>query len=49
MKIIENQGFLTALNAMRRCVSVETTDGFTIVNEINGFVHDSYGTALNWL
>jgi len=46
MKTIENQGFLTTLNAMGRSVSVETPAAFQKANKINGFVHISYGTAL---
>jgi hypothetical protein len=48
MKTIENQGFLTTPNAMGRSVPVKMPLAFQITNEINGFVHVSYGTALNW-
>ena len=46
MKTIENQGFLTAPPAMGWSVPAKTPAEFENVNEINGFVHDSYGTAL---
>ena len=46
MKTIENQGFLTAPHAMGWSVPAKTPAEFENVNEINGFVHDSYGTAL---
>ena len=47
MKTIENQAFLTTPKAMGRSVPVKTPTVFQIINEINGFVHISYGTALN--
>ena len=46
MKTIENQGFLTAPHGMGWSVPAKTPAEFENVNEINGFVHDSYGTAL---
>jgi len=46
MKIIENQCFLTTPNAMGRSVPAKTPAAFQIANEINGFEHVSYGTAL---
>jgi hypothetical protein len=47
MKTNENQGFLTTPDTMGRSVPVKTPVRFKIVNEINGLVHISYGTALN--
>lgn len=46
MKTIENMGFLTAPHAMGRSVPVKTLAKSENVNEINGFAHNSYGTAL---
>lgn len=46
MKTVENKGFLTTQNAMGRSVPVKTPATFQITNEINGFEHVSYGTAL---
>jgi hypothetical protein len=48
MKTNENQGFLTTPDTMGRSVPVKTPVRFKIVNEINGLVHISYGTALDW-
>jgi hypothetical protein len=48
MKTAENKGFLTFLNAMGRSVPLKTPIRFQIANKINGFVHVSYGTALNF-
>jgi hypothetical protein len=47
LKTAENKGFLTFLNAMGRSVPLKTPIRFQIANKINGFVHVSYGTALN--
>jgi hypothetical protein len=47
MKTIENQGFLTTLNAMGRTVPVKTPAAFQIANKINCFEHVPYGTALD--
>jgi hypothetical protein len=47
MKTAENKGFLTFLNALGRSVPLKTPIRFQIANKINGFVHVSYGTALN--
>jgi hypothetical protein len=47
MKKIENQGLLTSPNTMGRNVPVKTPTAFQIANKINGFVHISYGMALN--
>ena len=49
MKNVENKGFLTTQNAMGRSVPVKTPATFQITNEINGFEHVSYGTALQLL
>lgn len=49
MKTIENQSFFTTPHAMGRSVPVKTASRFQIVNKINGFVHDSYETALNFI
>jgi len=49
VKPIQNQGFLTTPKAMGLNVPVKTPTAFRIINEINGFVHNSYGTALNVL
>jgi hypothetical protein len=46
LKTAENKGFLTFLNAMGRSVPLKTPIRFQIANKINGFVHVSYGTAL---
>ena len=46
METIGNQGFLPTLNAMGRSVPVIMPAAFQIANEINGFEHISYGTAL---
>ena len=46
VKNVENKGFLTTQNAMGRSVPVKTPATFQITNEINGFEHFSYGTAL---
>jgi hypothetical protein len=47
LKTAENKGFLTFLNAMGRSVPQKTPIRFQIANKINGFVHVSYGTALD--
>src|ERR1019366_3935987 len=47
LKTAENKGFLTFLNAMGRSVPLKTPIRFQIANKINGFVHVSYGAALN--
>jgi len=46
MKTIENQALLTTPKAMGRSVPAKTPTVFQIINEINSFVHISYGTAL---
>ena len=46
MKTIENQGFLTTPDAMGRSGPVKTPAAFQIANEISGFEHVPYGTAL---
>ena len=46
MKNIENRGFLTTLDAVGRCMLVETPAAFQKANKINGFMHISYGTAM---
>jgi Cadherin-like domain len=46
MKNIENQGSLTTTDAMGRSGPVKTPSSFPITNEINGFAHIFYGTAL---
>lgn len=46
MKTIEYQGLLTTPSAMGRSVPVKSPSRFTIVNEIKGFTHNSYGMAL---
>jgi hypothetical protein len=46
MKTIENKGFLATSDAMGRSVPVKAPAAFQIANKINGFVHISYGTAL---
>jgi polysaccharide biosynthesis/export protein len=46
MQTIENKGYLTTPDARGRSVPDITPAAFQIANEINGFEHISYGTAL---
>jgi hypothetical protein len=46
MKTIDNKGFLPTPHAMGRSVPAKKASPFQIVNKVNGFAHDSYGTAL---
>lgn len=48
MKTGENKGFLPIPNAMGRSEPVKTPVTFQIANKINGFMHISYGTALQF-
>ena len=49
MKTLENKGFLNITLAVGQGVAVKPPAQFEIANKINGFVHDSYGTAMTTL
>jgi len=46
MKTVKNKGFSAFLHVMGQSVGVKTPTRFEIANEINGFVHISYWSAV---
>ena len=48
MKTTENMAFSPPLSAMGRSVAAKGRLAATKPNEINGFVHESYGTTVKF-